>query len=243
MNGRTAFPPCGVVVIFCDLVETELLVVIGADKFGSIDRALFQRGIDVAAGDLLRCHANLLHDLAGEAGDTHLQAFEVVDGVDFLTEPAAHLGAGIAEQDRVDIVLGKEFIEQLVATGLVEPGIRLACVKAEGNRRSERKGRILADVIIGAGMRHFDGSGRHRIRCLQRRHDFTAGEMLNDEVAAGGFLDMICDDLARAEKNVEALGEGRRHAPGDLGVFLCNGRSGQRRCGNTGANGARLADK
>ena len=51
------------------------------------------------------------------------------------------------------------------------------------------------------------------------------------------------DDLARAEQNVEALGEGRRHAPGNLGIFLCDGRSGQRRCGNTGAHGASLADK
>jgi hypothetical protein len=71
---RAAFPEAGIVVVLGDLVEAELLVVIGPDPFGRVDRALLQRRIDVAAGDLLRHHAELLHDLAGEAADAHLQA-------------------------------------------------------------------------------------------------------------------------------------------------------------------------
>ena len=82
-----------------DLVEAELLVVIGADPLGSIDRAFFQRGIDVAAGKLLRHHAQLLQDLPGETADAHLQPLQIVDGVDLLAEPAAHLTAGIAGEE------------------------------------------------------------------------------------------------------------------------------------------------
>ncbi len=67
-----------------------------ADEFGCVDRALFQRRIDVAAGELLRHDADLFEDLAGETGNAHLQALEVVQRVDFLAEPAAHLHAGIA---------------------------------------------------------------------------------------------------------------------------------------------------
>ena len=57
---RAAFPPARIVVVRRDLVEAELLVVVGADPFGGVDGALLQRRIDVAAGDLLRHDAELL---------------------------------------------------------------------------------------------------------------------------------------------------------------------------------------
>ena len=40
-------------------MEAELLVVIGTDPLGGVDGALFQRRIDVAAGDLLSDQAEL----------------------------------------------------------------------------------------------------------------------------------------------------------------------------------------
>src|SRR3546814_7071216 len=78
----------------CSSDLAELLVVVGADPLSGVDGALFQRRIDVAAGDLLRHQAQLDQHLAGEAADTHLEAIQVLDGLDFLTEPAAHLRAG-----------------------------------------------------------------------------------------------------------------------------------------------------
>jgi len=225
-------------------VEAELLVVIGADELGGVDGALLERRIDVAAGDLLWRHADLAHHLAREAGDAHLQALQVVDRVDFLAEPAAHLGAGVAEQDGVNVVAGEEFVQQLVAAGLVEPGIRLARIEAEGNRGAEREGRVLADIVIGAGMGHLDRARGDGIGRLQRRNDFAAGKMLDREVAAGRFPDMVGDDLAGTEQDVEALGEGGGHAPGDLRVFLrdggrCKGRRGR----DADAGSAGLTDK
>jgi hypothetical protein len=41
---RAAFPPARVVVVLGHLVEAELLVIVGADPFGGIDGALFERG-------------------------------------------------------------------------------------------------------------------------------------------------------------------------------------------------------
>ena len=57
-----------------DLVEAELLVVIGPDPFGGVDGALFQRGIDVAAGELLRHAAEFLHHAAGKAADAEFHS-------------------------------------------------------------------------------------------------------------------------------------------------------------------------
>ena len=42
--------------------------------------------------------AELAQDLAGEAADAELQALEIVERLDLLAEPAAHLRAGAARQ-------------------------------------------------------------------------------------------------------------------------------------------------
>jgi hypothetical protein len=61
-------PPAGIVVVFRDFVEAEFLVVIRPDPLGRIDRAFFERRIDVAAGNLLRNDAEPAEDLPGEPG-------------------------------------------------------------------------------------------------------------------------------------------------------------------------------
>jgi len=64
-----------------DLVEAELLVVIGADPFRRVDRAFFERGINVAAGELLRHAAEFLASPAGETADAEFQSLQIVDGI------------------------------------------------------------------------------------------------------------------------------------------------------------------
>ena len=82
----------------CDLVEAELLIVIGPYPLRRIDRAFFERGIDIAAGKLLRHDAEFLHHAPGKATDAHLEPLQIVDRVDLLAEPATHLATGIASQ-------------------------------------------------------------------------------------------------------------------------------------------------
>ena len=117
MDRRSAFPEARVVVVLGDLGEAELLVVIRTDPLGRVDGALFQRRIDVAAGELLRHDADLLQHLTGDAADAHLEARQIGDGLDLLAEPAAHLGAGVAagETDHA------ELLEELVAELLPPP--------------------------------------------------------------------------------------------------------------------------
>src|SRR5712671_392901 len=98
-----------------DLEESELLVIIGTDPFRGVDRALLQRGIDVATGNLLRHRAKLLQYAPGKAADTEFKTLQIIDGIDFLAEPAAHLTARIASEKCVTIVAFVEFVQKLFA--------------------------------------------------------------------------------------------------------------------------------
>ena len=115
MERRAAFPPARIVVVLGDLVEAELLVVVGADPFGRVDRALLQRRIDVAAGNVRRDHAELGEHRAAEPADAELDALQVVDGVDLLAPPAAHLAAGVAGGEADHVELGVELVQQVDA--------------------------------------------------------------------------------------------------------------------------------
>ena len=234
MHRRAAFPEAGIVVIFRDLLEAELLVVIGADPFGRVDRALLERRIDVAAGKLLRHHADLLQHLTGDAADAELQPGEIGDRLDLLAEPAAHLGAGVAAGETDHAVFLEELVAELHAAALIPPGVLHARIEAERHRRIDRKGRILADVIIRDGVAHLDGAVGGRIKRLQARNDFAGGKYLNLEFVVGHFRDVF-RELGRAVVNgVERLREARRHAPFDLGRGLRDRRRGHRRGGGTG---------
>ena len=59
-----AFPPAGIVVVPGDLVQPELLVIVRTDPLGGIDRAAFERRINVGCGNLQRHNAELRQDHA-----------------------------------------------------------------------------------------------------------------------------------------------------------------------------------
>ena len=96
---RAALPPARRVVVFRDLGEPELLVVVGADELGGVDGAALERRVDVAGGDLLRNDAELRQHLAAEPADAELQAAQIVDGLELLAEEAAHLAARLPDDD------------------------------------------------------------------------------------------------------------------------------------------------
>src|SRR6266851_4425732 len=72
-----SFPPAGVIVELHHLIEAELLVVVRPDPFGGVDRAPLERRIDVAAGNLLRNHTELLQRPAGPATHAKPEALQV----------------------------------------------------------------------------------------------------------------------------------------------------------------------
>ena len=57
-----------------DLVEAELFIIMRADPFGAVNRAAFQRGINIASANLLRHNAKAAQDIAGKATDAEFQA-------------------------------------------------------------------------------------------------------------------------------------------------------------------------
>src|SRR6185312_14146823 len=118
---RAAFPPTRVIVVFGDLVEAELFVVIRSDPFGCVDRAFLESRINVAAGNLLGDSTHLTENLSGETRDTEFESLYVVDGPDLLSEPAAHLRAGISSRERYEVVFFEESVGQIECATKVHP--------------------------------------------------------------------------------------------------------------------------
>src|SRR5262249_18522857 len=121
MTVRTTLPPSRVVIVFRDLLETELLVVGGSKPLPPVNGALFERGVKIAGRELLRHHAELTDDFPGESPDPELQALQILDLVDFLAKPAAHLATGITHWDAVAIEAREYFLQQIVAPAMHEP--------------------------------------------------------------------------------------------------------------------------
>ncbi|MGY4352451.1 hypothetical protein ACVWXM_008944 [Bradyrhizobium sp. GM7.3] len=232
-----AFPPAGEVVIFGDLLEAELLVVIGADEFDCVDRALLQRRIDVAARDLLRDHAEPRQHMTTHAGDAEFQALEIVDGLDLLAEPAAHLGAGIAAEDGVRLERLQRLVGEVGAAAEMPPGFLMAMVHAERRAGGIGQRRLLADVEIERGLRHVDRSGADRIERLQAGNELAGREGLDLEFVVGGLGNIFRKSLSGAVDSVQRLREARGQAPFDLGRALRDRRCGnqRRRAGNRAA--------
>src|SRR5476649_1404839 len=98
---RPTFPPAWIIVIFCYLVEAELLIIVWADPFDSIKRTFLKRGIDVARRKRVRDNTETFDDIASKAANTEFQSTEIRDSFYFLTEPSAHLSAGVAHRQTV----------------------------------------------------------------------------------------------------------------------------------------------
>src|SRR5438067_665643 len=114
-----------------DLEESKFLVIVGTDPFRAVDGALLQRRIDVAAGDLLRHRAKLLQHAPGKAADTEFQPLQIIEGVDFLAEPTAHLATRVASEKCVTIVAFVELIQKLFAAPVYVPSLVEALVWSE----------------------------------------------------------------------------------------------------------------
>ena len=186
----------------------------------------------MSAGDLLGHHAEPRQHLAGQAADAELEALEVVQRLDLLAEPAAHLGAGVAAGDVVDVVVLEELAHQLQAAAFHHPGGLLAAVEAEGQRGVEGEGRVLADVPVRGGVATLDGAVLDRVQHAGGRDDLAGGEQGDLELAAGGRRDAPGDGLGGAEDGIQRFGEARGAAPLDGGQVGREGRGG----GGTGGD-------
>ena len=233
---RTALPPGRIGVVRRDLVEAELLVVVGTDPLGRVDGALLQRLVDLAAGNVLRHAAQTLDHLAGEAADAELQALHVGDRLQRLAVPAAHLRAGVAAREADDAVLRVELAHQLQAVALEHPRGHLAAVHAEGNGRAQREGLVLAEEVVRHGVGALDGAVLHAIDHAEGGHQLAARMHRDLELAARHLGDLLREDIAAAVDGVERLREARGQAPADVGLRVHHGRrsAGSQNAGQAG---------
>ena len=118
--------PAREVVVLGDLVEAVLDVHGGHGEFRGIDHALLQGGEDVAAGQQLGRHPELLHDTGAEAEEAHLQAAQLLQVRDLFPEPAGGLGTDRQAVHLVDARFGIDPLLDLVAAPEHLPGEELA---------------------------------------------------------------------------------------------------------------------
>ena len=111
--------PAGIVVIFRHLVQAQGEIVVGAHPFRRIDHASLQRGVELSARYAYRRAAGLGKHIARQAGNTHFQALQVGNGIDFPVEPAGHLHTGIAAGERDDIERGIGLAPQFQAAAVM----------------------------------------------------------------------------------------------------------------------------
>src|SRR5688572_522367 len=91
LRDRRGLLPTRVIVVARGILEAELEIVVRPDELRGVDGAAFERRVDLARRQQHDGRARLRVDLPGETGDAGLEAFEIIDGVDLLPEPAAHL--------------------------------------------------------------------------------------------------------------------------------------------------------
>lgn len=101
------------VIRVVDFLQAELAVEIGPDEFGGVDHAALECREDVAGRQQLRVDAELAEHAAGQARNAHFEALEILDLFDRLAEPAGHLHAGIAGEDRHQVELVVSFLPQV----------------------------------------------------------------------------------------------------------------------------------
>ena len=233
---RAAFPPAGVVIVRSHLVEAELLVVVRPNPFCRVDGAFFERLVNLAAGNVLRHRAHAFEHFAGKAADAHLQTLDVVQRLDFLAVPAAHLRAGVAAWKADDVVLGIELAHQLQAVAFVHPCGHLARVQAKRNRAADGEGFVLAEEVIRRGVRHFHRAALHTVDHPERGHQLTGRVGRNLELAAGHVADLLGEHFGRAENGVERLWKARRQPPTDVRLRVHDGRchTGSQHASQTG---------
>ena len=189
-----------IVVELRGLEELHDLVVPRTYPLGRVDCAGDEVFVDLTARKRNRRSAQLGHDVAAEARDTHLQALEVVGRVDFLVEPAAHLDTGVTAHEALEVELGSEFVPELLAAAEADPGVHLGVGQPERHGGEVRPARVLAFPVILCGVVALGIARGDFVEGVERADALTGGEVLDLDAALGHFVEARCEALgARAE--------------------------------------------
>ena len=157
------------VVIVRNLLETETQIQGRTNPLNRVNGVAFQGCVKLARWDVGRINAYFCKHLTGEARNTHLQALQVFESVDFLAKPAAHLNAGVATRERQHIVRLVNLLHQFHTTAVVEPGVLFHRVHAERHACEEQGVGYFAFPVVGRGMTHVVLAGLDHIKDTEGR--------------------------------------------------------------------------
>jgi hypothetical protein len=144
-----------------------------------------------------------------------------------------HLRAGIGGSETDPVVVFQEIVQQFLAAAVTQPGDHLAAVESERKRRAERKGRILAPVVIHGRVAHLDCAALHGIENLQARNDLACGENLDLEFVIGDFGNALREVFAAAVERIERFRPARCQSPFHFRRRLRNCGGGNSGCGSS----------
>ncbi len=116
----------------------------------------------------------------------------------------------------MDVALGVDFLEQLLAVTLVVPGQVRRRLHVERRAGVQRQGRNGALVVADPGVAGRVLAAAHRIHDLERRHQFARLVVAQLDVAARDGLERFGKVLDRRGQADQVGGEGQRHLPADL---------------------------
>ncbi len=151
----------------------------------------------------MRNAAKFLQNATGEAANTHFQPFEIVDGVDFLAIPPAHLAARVSCEKCNAIVLLVEFVQHFLPAAEGKPPLVQPLVRPKCYCRTEGKGRILAEVVVRSCVANFDGAILHGIDDRKTRNDFSGRKNLNLKLVVCRFRNGFAHQLGAAIQGIE----------------------------------------
>ena len=231
------------VVILGHLMQAEGQIIVGADPVGGIDHAGFHRGEYLAARQIDRAGADAIHHFARQPRQADLQALHVLETVHFLVEPAGHLGAGVAHRQRLEVVARVDLVPQLHAIAVIQPGVGLGGVHAEGHGGEELGRGHLALPVVGGRVAHLGGTGGHGIEDFQRRYHLAGAIDLDLQATTRELTDQAGEFIGTGAQCREVLRPGGDHLPVDGLALGGIGGGHERRGGETGSTGPQSREK
>ena len=213
-----------VVVVFGRFVELHGLVVPRADPLGRVNGSGFEILVDLAAGQGYRRDPELGHDVAADPGYAHLQAPQVVGGLDFLVEPTGPLDAGIPAGQALHAETACQLVPEFLASHPVHPGGHFGIGQAEGDGGEVRPAGVLSLPVVVDGMVHLRVARGDLVETVECADPLAGGEIVHVQPPVGHCAQTFAEPLGSDARTREIPRPDGHHGDFDAVLVDCGGR-------------------